>query len=49
MVAAGDAPTFIVTDDPDLGLAKRLLQEASLHLLIASILLATSYWVLFEP
>lgn len=47
VVAAGDAPTFLVSDDPDLGLGGRLLQEAFVYFLVAAICLAIAYVLLF--
>ena len=44
---AGDAPKFVVTDDPDLGLGKRMLQEALIYFLIAGMLFVFAYFVLF--
>lgn len=47
VVAAGDAPKFLVSDDADVGLGRRLLHEASLYFLVAAICLGISYFLLF--
>lgn len=47
VVAAGDAPKFLVSDDHDLGLGRRLLQEAFLYFLVAAIFLGIAYFLLF--
>lgn len=47
VVAAGDAPKFLVTDDPDLGLGKRMLQEAFVYFLMSGVLFAFAYIMLF--
>lgn len=43
----GDTPRFYVTDDPDTGLDRRLLQEAFVSFLAAGFRLAIAYWLLF--
>lgn len=47
VVDAGGAPKFVVTDDHDLGLGRRMVQEAFGNLLIAGILLVFAYVLLF--
>ncbi|WP_284011003.1 hypothetical protein [Haloarcula pelagica] len=47
VVDAGDAPKFVVTDDPDLGLGKRMRQEALGNFLVGGILLVFAYFLLF--
>lgn len=44
---AGAAPKFFVTDDADLGLGKRMLQETLVYFLAGAILLAISYFIVF--
>ncbi|MFB6106325.1 MAG: hypothetical protein ABEJ70_05065 [Halobacteriaceae archaeon] len=45
VVRAGDAPKFLVSDDPDLGLGRRLRQEAVVYLFLAAVCLAVAYVV----
>lgn len=44
VVEAGDAPKFVVTDDHDLTLGKRMLQEALLYFLVGGLLLVIAAW-----
>lgn len=44
---AGDAQRFYVTDDTDKGLGRRLVEEALTSFLVASLLLAFAYYLLF--
>lgn len=47
VTAAGDAPKFLISDDPDVGLGRRLLQEAFVYFLVATICIVIAYFLLF--
>jgi hypothetical protein len=47
VIAAGDAPKFLISDDPNVGLGRRLLHEAFMNFLIAAICLGIAYFFLF--
>lgn len=42
---SGDAPRFYITDDPDHGLGRRLINEAFVFFLIAAILFTVAYFL----
>lgn len=47
LTAAGDAPRFLVSDDPDLGLVRQLLKETLLYFFFAAVCFVVAYFLFF--